>query len=370
MKNYLHLFALTAISFLNIMPAQGQNLASSPTISFTNSTGFEDNIAQDGEGGSVSITDFNLQVYPINSSGTKLTGSPLEYHNGGDWPGYPELITYGDWQSHYGWVVKSDNGNNFSLQSLSFMDWGDFAGYIFVIQAFNDNVALGSVNFFGNNNEDMVVLSSPGVLTSIFHNVDEVRIYRLGGANTWTGLNHIRVSSPAVVLPVQGLVFNASLQVNGVYLQWQTLAEQGTKNFVIQRSTNGNVWSEIGTVQAAMNSVTTKKYQWIDYPGETGIYQYRLQLNDLDGSKTYSQVYLIDYSASADELKVYSNPVMNGRLQFTVSKNVSVKLYNATGKMVFHKNLTAGTHEISLPQQPKGVYYLKAGNSKQAVIFQ
>lgn len=370
MKNYLHLFALTAISFLTLLPAQAQNLASSPTISFSNSTGFGDNIAQDGEGGSIAITDFNIQVFPINSSGVKIDAEPLQFHSSMDWFGYPALITYGDIIPHYGWAIKSDNGNNFSLQSLSFMDWGDFAGYIFVIQAFNDNVALGSVNFFGNNNEDMVVLSNPGVLTSIFHNVDEVRIYRLGGSSTWTGLNHIRVSSPAAVLPVRGLAFNASLQENGVFLQWETLAEQGTKNFVIQRSTNGTVWSDIGTVPAAMNSATTKKYQWMDYPGEEGTYQYRLQLNDLDGSKTFSQVSLIDYSATANDLKVYSNPVMNGRLQFTVRKNVSFELYNSTGKMVFHKNLIAGTHEISLPHLPNGVYYLKAENSKQAVIFQ
>ena len=370
MKNYLQLFALTAIYFLNLMPAQAQNLASSPTISFTNNTGFGDNIAQDGEGGSIAITDFNIQVFPINSSGVRLNTDPLQFHSGSDWFGYPALITYGDMNQHYGWAIKSDNGNNFSLQSVSFLDWGEFSGATFVIEAFSNNVALGTVNFSGNINENMVVLSSPGLLNSNFHNVDEVRIYQQGGVPAWTGLNHIRVSSPAAVLPVRGLAFNASQQENGVFLQWQTLAEQGTKNFVIQRSTNGTVWSDIGTVQAAINSTTTQKYQWMDYPGEGGTYQYRLQLNDLDGSKTFSQVSLIDYSATADELKVYSNPVLNGRLQFTIRKNVTVELYNATGMMVLYQNLIAGAHEIALPHLPKGVYYLKAGNSKQTVIFQ
>lgn len=370
MKNYLHLFALTAISFLNLLPAQAQNLASSPTISFTNNTGFGDNIAQDGEGGSIAITDFNIQVFPINSSGVKIDAEPLQFHSSMDWFGYPALITYGDIIPHYGWAIKSDNGNNFSLQSLSFMDWGDFAGYIFVIQAFNNNVALGSANFFGNNNEDMVVLSNPGVLTSIFHNVDEVRIYRLGGSSTWTGLNHIRVSSPAAVLPVQGLDFNAVTQQNGVLLQWKTEAEQDTKDFVVQRSSNGTSWTDITTLNAARNSASVRNYQVMDQPESIGILYYRLQLNDMDGSKTFSRIIKIDYSTHGDVLKIYANPVMNGALQFTISKNVAVELYNATGKIVLHKNLNSGLHEISISHLPKGVYYLKAGKSKKAVIFQ
>ena len=39
-----------------------QTLSSSPTISFSNNTGFTDNIAEDGEGGSTNITDINIQA--------------------------------------------------------------------------------------------------------------------------------------------------------------------------------------------------------------------------------------------------------------------------------------------------------------------
>ena len=53
-------------------------LSTSPTITFSSNTGFGDNIATDGEGGSEAISDIDIQTIPITSSaGAKLTDDPL-----------------------------------------------------------------------------------------------------------------------------------------------------------------------------------------------------------------------------------------------------------------------------------------------------
>ena len=72
---------MSIILLVIVSNAQAQTLSSSPTITFSNSSGFGDNIAQDGEGGSVTISDFNIQVMPISNAGVKLMSDPLQYHD-------------------------------------------------------------------------------------------------------------------------------------------------------------------------------------------------------------------------------------------------------------------------------------------------
>lgn len=173
-------------------------LSSSPTISFSNDTGFSDNIAQDGEGGSTAISDLNLQVMPINSSGVKLSADPLQYHDGSDplWTGYPAIITYGDTNPLYGWSIKSDDGAEFKLLAVDFLDWGTFSGNTFVIEAFRNGSSLGTATFTGNVTGSFIELRSAGVLTTIFENVDEVRLFEQGGADSYISLNNIQVTTP------------------------------------------------------------------------------------------------------------------------------------------------------------------------------
>src|SRR5690606_25460542 len=120
------------------------------TLSFSNTGGFSDNVVEDGEGGSASIADINIQVIPINSSGEKLTASTVEYHDDADWgEGYPPIITYGS-AIHYGWQIKSDDGSSFALLELDFHDWGNYDGATFIIEAFKDGISKGTATFTGN----------------------------------------------------------------------------------------------------------------------------------------------------------------------------------------------------------------------------
>jgi gliding motility-associated-like protein len=178
-------------------------LASSPTISFSNEVGFEDNIAQDGDGGSAVISDLNLQVMPVNSSGVKLEAQPIQYHDNtqSGWSGYPAIITYGDTDAHFGWSIRSDNGAAFSLVSVDFHDWGGYEGDTFVAEAFLDASSKGTITFTGNLDGNYIALTNSGILPSVFANVDEVRIYKQGGANSWISLNNIQVSSAVLTGP-------------------------------------------------------------------------------------------------------------------------------------------------------------------------
>lgn len=204
-KNYFSVSIATILilsfpSFAKISGPVTSTLASGPTLVFSNDLGFTDNIANDGDGGSVTISDFDIQVYPINSSGNKLSTDPVQYHDGTDpnWSGYPAIITYGDVNPMYGWTIKSGDGSSFSLDSLSFLDWGNFNGATFAITAFENGNNKGTITFKGNVTSKMVSLKQSGLLTTAFKNVDEVRIYQFDGKDSYIALNNIKVSAAVV----------------------------------------------------------------------------------------------------------------------------------------------------------------------------
>ena len=76
-KNLLLLFAL--ISSFQFVSAQ--TLSSAPILTFTNNMGIStDNIASDGDGGSVNISDFDIQFYNISNEAGTFVG-PLSWEN-------------------------------------------------------------------------------------------------------------------------------------------------------------------------------------------------------------------------------------------------------------------------------------------------
>ena len=84
------------------------------------------------------------------------------------------------------------------------------------------------------------------------------------------------------------LSFSAKLGNGGVGVNWTTASEINTKNFVVERSTDGVHFSALGTVAAAGNSNTAHQYQFTDAnalnAGASTLY-YRLRLVDNDGKK-------------------------------------------------------------------------------------
>ena len=66
-------------------------------------------------------------------------------------------------------------------------------------------------------------------------------------------------------------------------------------------------------------------------------------------------------------MKVYPNPVENGKFMISFDKMTSaysVKIYDASGKVIYSDNLNGISNQINLGQQTSGVYLMKIYNDE------
>jgi photosystem II stability/assembly factor-like uncharacterized protein len=136
-------------------------------------------------------------------------------------------------------------------------------------------------------------------------------------------------------LPVQFISFNANCQGNNVLIKWKTAQEQNSSHFKIERSTDSNHWTAIGTETAAGNSTIERTYSFTDNtPLQNGFY--RIAEYDLDGRVQYSGI-LTSSCNAGDLFSIGPNPVNDKIFINIVSGNVSqasIKIFDSKGALV------------------------------------
>lgn len=114
-------------------------LSSSPTLTFTSNPAAitSDDIASDGEGGSLTISDIDIQIYNIsNTAGTLLPALSWQDNNsflGSLSPFYSGLTNENNAGSK-GMAIKSQDGSEFSLLQFVYLNSAIYSyGNYFVI---------------------------------------------------------------------------------------------------------------------------------------------------------------------------------------------------------------------------------------------
>ena len=110
-----------------------------------------------------------------------------------------------------------------------------------------------------------------------------------------------------VVLPVELLHFNGYVDGKTIRLNWQTSNEVNTLQYTIERKVN-NSYMAIGTVYTNGDLSNINNYQFTSSEPAAGTYYYRLKIEDLDGSYTYSAVVPVTFASSINKVSIYPNP--------------------------------------------------------------
>ncbi len=267
------------------------------------------------------------------------------------------------------------NGNPLALgNQTGFSEY--FGGYADEMRVWN--VARSQAEIQNNMNRELDPATEPGLVSYYSFNQGIAAGTNTGitkaidqkGNNNGTlnnfalsGVNSNFLSQPLGIftLPVSWLSFTAQQKNDAVLLNWSTDNEQNSREFIVQHSTNGVDYNNIGNIAAAGNSTIPQQYSLLHADPATGINYYRILQRDIDGRSSYSKLVSIIYSTSNRQIIVYPNPVTGGRLNLQLQAAETIHLYNSNGELILYRKLSAGAQQLNLGKLARGIYQLKAG---------
>ncbi len=182
------------------------------------------------------------------------------------------------------------------------------------------------------------------------------------------------IGDDLLIVPVELLNFDANVAGRKVILDWRTASEINSKNFEIERArvfdSNIDVFSRIRTVKSAGQSNAISNYNITDSDVNYGSeYAYRIKMNDIDGSYSYSdtKIVSIEQIAGVTIGEVVPNPANEiARIDYSLRTNsdVSITLVDLAGKELLvladNSNMGAGEHfvELNASSLTSGTYNL------------
>lgn len=122
-------------------------------------------------------------------------------------------------------------------------------------------------------------------------------------------MNDIEITC-SVVLPLEIASFKAVRLNKDVELIWEVHKEQNVELYIIERSSDGQVFEYIGETPATDSQALRKSYHWIDKQALSEAY-YRLKVLSYDGSMNFSEVIRLGDLENPNTLKVFPNPTAN-----------------------------------------------------------
>ncbi|HLX90624.1 MAG TPA: T9SS type A sorting domain-containing protein, partial [Puia sp.] len=156
-------------------------------------------------------------------------------------------------------------------------------------------------------------------------------------------------------LPIILETFTATLyNVNAGLLRWTVGQQSGVLKFVVQKSTDGTNFTDLGQVNASPNTIT---YQFIDDQLLNGNNYYRLVITDSDGNIDYSPIRDLIFDQNAFSIAIFPNPVKTGMLYINTSVNCNnIEICDVSGRILM-SNITSGlVNSVSLAGLSKGIY--------------
>lgn len=180
-------------------------------------------------------------------------------------------------------------------------------------------------------------------------------------------------------LPLHLLDFTAAKRTGDALVQWSTSKEINSRDFVVQRSDDGQNFVKIGTVTATGNSIYKSTYQFVD-AGINSINKprvyYRLQERSKDGSSTYSKIITLALSGkNSFTVKALGNPTKDFLpLQISsANEKITLRIIDASGKLMTNQQTITGSGivTLSLSGLQTGTYTLVAEsmNERRIVRF-
>jgi len=175
-----------------------------------------------------------------------------------------------------------------------------------------------------------------------------------------------RSATRLVILPVTLVTFTGKYQAGTVLLNWVTASEVNNQHFVIERSSDGLNFTEIGKLNGAGNSHQLLNYAFRDTKYQSNINYYRLKQVDVDGKWEYSKIVAVkiaDQNRKNLQVTLYPNPAAGYfylNLTALPPELVQVEIVSIRGQVLLHKEIAAGNNnKVDISSLSSGNYLVR-----------
>jgi hypothetical protein len=208
-------------------------------------------------------------------------------------------------------------------------------------------------------------------------------LYRNGAISTY-GSQEIRQTSiyfrpffqTFTLLPVKLLSFTARQSGKEVVLNWTAANEQDTKNYTIQKSTDGTYWKNINTVTTGTSSAINN-YFITDFENNIAVTYYRLKVTDINNRVTSSNIIRFNsgnISGASFSHNTIISTAINIQVTTPVKDEYSIIVYNLSGNIIKQQQskVYAGNSSIviEMPRAlPPGIYLLTVKNHTEQQVY-
>jgi hypothetical protein len=178
------------------------------------------------------------------------------------------------------------------------------------------------------------------------------------------------INTQQALMPVTLLFFEAKVNEHTIVLNWATASEENFDYFIIEFSTNGHDFTEIGRVGG--NGTTNVRHDYnyeIENP-VVGKSYFRLKSVDFDGYTETFKIVSVIYE-STKSVNVFPNPVADSKLNvdfnFDPSEEVMIVMTDLTGTEVFRTHVTGINNQLSVSLEP-GFYLTRIQSSEVSSV--
>lgn len=194
----------------------------------------------------------------------------------------------------------------------------------------------------------------------------QIRFVAINAWGNFFYMDNVQVFGTST-LPVELLGLEAWPNSRGILLTWTTATELNSERFDIERSTDGENWTRIGTEAAQGNTHTLTEYAFLDATPQPGLNYYRLHMIDLDGSSERSSIVSAEWKAGAP--LCHPNP-NDGSFWVSITAGTPLEIIDALGQSVPYTRVDQGegSARIELLRPVTGLYLLRIGSGEDAVV--
>lgn len=159
-------------------------------------------------------------------------------------------------------------------------------------------------------------------------------------------------------LPLNLISFTAKKLDDGkIRLDWASDNEVNTSFFIIEKSTDGTLFDQTGSVNAIGNGA--HNYSFTDIVSKTGsVFYYRLKMVDKNGKYQYSNIVRVTFNRA--DIKLLAFPAIADKsITVITNRQQEAIITNYTGQIVKKVMLVNGNSTVNVAELNSGVYIIK-----------